>query len=154
MAAERGIPDITASSAGTQAVIGKPMHPDAARVLQDLHGDPANFVARQLTPKVALSAELVLTMTLEHRDAVLEMVPRLLHRTFTLTEAAHAASEFGARDVTSLSALRPRLRTGIDGDIPDPIGKDPEYFSSVGSAIANLVLAALALCPPPHTDQG
>lgn len=153
MAAERGIPDVTASSAGTRAVIGHPMHPDAARVLQDLNGDPTGFVARQLTPKVALSADLVLTMTLEHLDVVLEMAPRLLHRTFTLTEAARAAAEFGARDVTSLSALRPRLRTGGDIDIPDPIGKDPGYFSSVGSTIANSLLAALDLCRPGLTDR-
>jgi protein-tyrosine phosphatase len=36
----------SASSAGTRAVIGHPMHPESARVLRDLGGDPDGFVAR------------------------------------------------------------------------------------------------------------
>ena len=34
-AVQNGNPDITASSAGTRAVIGHPIHPDAAVVLED-----------------------------------------------------------------------------------------------------------------------
>jgi protein-tyrosine phosphatase len=64
------------SSAGTRAVIGHPVHAKAARVLVELGGDPADFAARQLKPAIATEADLVLAMTREHRDAVLEITPR------------------------------------------------------------------------------
>ncbi|MBM4497011.1 hypothetical protein GS426_20035 [Rhodococcus hoagii] len=67
------------------------MEPKAAQVLSDLGGSPDGFVARQINPAVASSADLVLTMTEEHRDAVLKLSPRHLKRTFTLLEAAHIA---------------------------------------------------------------
>ena len=90
-AGEHGIPDFTASSAGTRAVIGRPIHKDAAVVLEKLRGDASSFAARQLTYKVASSADLIVTMTRDHRDIVLEAAPRQIQRTFTLTEAARLA---------------------------------------------------------------
>ena len=61
---------------------------EAAPVLKRLGGDPSGFAARQLTPKIAADADLILTMTRVHREVVLEAVPRQLHKTFTLSEAA------------------------------------------------------------------
>ncbi|MBM4515629.1 hypothetical protein GS432_01275 [Rhodococcus hoagii] len=87
--------DLTVASAGTRAVVGSPMEPKAAQVLSDLGGSPDGFVARQINPAVASSADLVLTMTEEHRDAVLKLSPRHLKRTFTLLEAAHIARALG-----------------------------------------------------------
>ena len=126
-------------------MIAHPMHPQAARVLEDLGGDPSGFAARQITPKIALGVDLVIAMTRAHRDAVLELAPRQLHRTFTLAEAARLASEFGARDVKGLAALRPQLRPGDAADIPDPIGQDAEVFNRVGSMIAELMPSVMEL---------
>lgn len=134
------IPDFRASSAGTRAMIAHPMHPDAARVLRDLGGDPDNFVARQITPAIAMNADLVLALTKDHRDAVLEIAPRQLHRTFTLTEAALLSNRFGPGDVKDLAALRPQLRADEIPDVPDPIGRNQEFFAQVGSQIADLMI--------------
>lgn len=139
------IPDFAASSAGTRAMIGHPMHPESARVLQNLGGDPSAFAARQLTPRIASSADLVLTMTRAHRDAVLELAPRQLHRTFTLNEAARLVSEFGAREVKDLGSLRPQLRQDDATDIPDPIGQDPEFFTRIGFMVAELLHPVMGL---------
>ncbi|XVA01283.1 low molecular weight phosphatase family protein [Prescottella equi] len=98
--------DLTVASAGTRAVVGSPMEPKAAQVLSDLGGSPDGFVARQINPAVASSADLVLTMTEEHRDAVLKLSPRHLKRTFTLLEAAHIARALGRGTVAELSAAR------------------------------------------------
>ena len=87
-AARLEIADFTASSAGTRAVVGHAVHRDSEFALRKLGGDPSNFTARQLTSKIASSADLVLTMTRPHRDSVLELAPRQLNRTFTLVEAA------------------------------------------------------------------
>ena len=140
------VPGFRASSAGTNAVIAHPIHHDAARVLQNLGGEATNFAARRLTSKIASDADLVLTMTTAHRDAVLELAPRQLPRTFTLSEAARLASEYNARDVEDLAALRPQLAGRELFDIPDPIGQGREIFEMIGSAIADRLPPILELC--------
>jgi protein-tyrosine phosphatase len=138
--------DFDASSAGTRAVIGHPIHHDAARVLEELGGDVSNFAARQLTEGIASDADLVLTMTKAHRDIVLELAPRRLHMVFTLSEAARLASECDAQAVADLAALRPQLAAHEMSDVPDPIGRSAETFAMVGSQIADLLLPILELC--------
>ena len=127
-------------------MIGRPIHQHAAAVLERLGGDPSGFAARQLTAKLASTADLVLTMTAAHRDYVLELVPRLLQRTFTLIEAAQLTRKFIPEDVTALAALRPHLRTAESLDISDPIGQSPDFFGAIGSQIADLLPPVLELC--------
>lgn len=143
-----GLQDIQASSAGTRAVIGHPVHPEAAPVLERLGGDPSNFAARQLTAKIASAADLILTMTRAHRDAVLELAPHRLHRTFTLAEASRLISEHGARTVPDLAARRSLLIVDETLDIPDPIGQSPEVFAEIGSQIAHLLPPIFRVCQP------
>lgn len=144
--AELDIPDFTASSAGCRAVISHPVHPDAALVLERLGGDPSNFAARQLTSKIASAADLVLTMTKAHRDTVLELAPRQLHKTFTLLEASRLAAEHNPHDLKELAALRPQLARQGQIDIPDPIGQDAAFFAAIGTQIADAVSPILDLC--------
>jgi protein-tyrosine phosphatase len=139
------LPGFRASSAGTRAVVADPVHPDAALVLEKLGGDASNFAARQLTARIASDADLVLTMTRAHRDAVLELAPHRLHTTFTLSEASRLVSECDARSVADLAALRPQLVVDETSDILDPIGQGPEYYSTIGSQIADLVPPILEL---------
>jgi protein-tyrosine phosphatase len=127
-------------------VIGHRIHQDAALVLEKLGGDTFGFAARQLTPKIASDADLVLTMTRAHRDVVLELAPHRLHRTFTLSEAAQLASTHNARTVADLAALRLHLAAHEMSDIPDPIGQSAEVFARVGSQIADLLPPILELC--------
>lgn len=141
-----GITDFAASSAGTHAVIGHPVHPDAERVLLTLGGDPSNFAARQLKPKIASGADLILTMTRAHRDSVLELAPHLLKRTFSLPEAARLAQAHGAQTVADLANLRPKLIASEVPDIADPIGQNHEVFTAVGQQIADLLPSVLELC--------
>ena len=145
-AAEHGIPDFTASSAGTRAVIGHPIHRDAARTLEQLGADASGFSARQLKPKFVSDADLVITMTTEQRDVSLEVAPRQMKRTFTLIEASRLAAEFGAETISDLAAMRPYLSANGPSDIPDPIGQRAEVFASVGSQIADLLPPILELC--------
>jgi protein-tyrosine phosphatase len=125
-------------------VITHPIHPDAALVLETLGA--SNFAARQLTSRIASDADLVLAMTRAHRDAVLELAPRQLHRTFTLSEAARLVSECHAQTVADLAALRPQLAARELSDIPDPLGESTDFFATVGSQIAKLLPPILELC--------
>lgn len=145
---QASITDFSASSAGTHAVIGHPVHPDAERVLRTLGGDASNFAARQLTPKIASGADLILTMTRVHRDRVLELAPNKLRTTFILPEAAQLVGALGAQNVADLANLRHRLITGEVPDIVDPIGQNHEVFAAVGRQIAELLPPVLELCRP------
>lgn len=140
---EQGITDLSVSSAGTRAVIGHPIHAEAARVIEDLGGHTEGFAARQLTSRLAGDHDLVITMTKAHRDAALEQAPQKLHRTFTLSEVSLLVSEHGARQVGDLVALRPQLSQGSIPDIVDPIGESHEVFAAVGNQIAKLVKSVM-----------
>ncbi|MCV7227528.1 low molecular weight phosphatase family protein [Mycolicibacterium komossense] len=140
------IPGFTASSAGTRAVIGNPIHHEAALVLEKMGVETSHFAARQLTQRVASSADLVVTMARRHRDSVLELAPRLLRKTFTLTELARLVSEHQAQTVEDLTALRPLLTASEVPDITDPIGHDAEVFARIGAQIADLLPPVLELC--------
>jgi protein-tyrosine phosphatase len=85
-------------------------------------------------------------MTRAHRDAVLELAPRQLHRTFTLTEASRLAAECNPRDIADLAAIRPQLASHELSEIPDPIGQSAEVFATVGTQIAELLPPILELC--------
>ncbi|MHA4848201.1 arsenate reductase/protein-tyrosine-phosphatase family protein [Rhodococcus sp. MSC1_016] len=139
-AEELGLTDLTAESAGTRAMVGHPMEPTAAQVLEGLGGDPSGFTARRLTEDLAVDADLVLTMTERQREKVLAMAPEQLKKTFTLREAARLAVAADAKSVADLAAARPKHRSA-DGpeDISDPIGQDEETFLAVGSEIADLL---------------
>lgn len=85
-------------------------------------------------------------MTKAHRDAVLELAPHQLHKTFTLSEAASLVSYCDARSVGDLSARRSRLSAPQVLDVPDPIGQNGQFFADVGAQIASLLPPILELC--------
>ncbi|SNR77685.1 hypothetical protein [Blastococcus mobilis] len=158
--------DLTASSAGTEAVVGRGMDPSSAQVLVGLGGDPSGFEARQLTSAIVDEADLVLTMTRAHRRKVLEVSPRALARTFTLLEAAELLADAptedrsGAgdpadrgRDLVAMLTRRRALRRAADtdqDDVPDPIGRPASVHLAVGDAIAGALLPLLEECAGPH----
>ena len=140
------VPDFTASSAGTRALVGHPIHQESVRVIEKLGGDASNFSARRLTTKIASGADLILTMTRGHCDSVLETDPRQLRRTFTLAQAARLAIDFAPASVADLGTLRPHVAADEGWDIGDPIGQSPEFFAEVGARIADLLPPILELC--------
>jgi protein-tyrosine phosphatase len=126
-------------SAGTRGVVGAPVHPDSAAAVCALGGDVEGFAARRLRRPMLAEADLVLTMTREHRQAVLALEPRALSRTFTLREAADLVRLVGELPDTArtpdddprglvgrLAAARRLRTTGADDDIADPIAGPPD----------------------------
>lgn len=139
-AKELGRDDITAASAGTHAQAGRAIEPTAAQVLAGLGGDPSGFAARLLTPEIIAGADLVLTMTEQHREKVLAMAPTFFAKTFTLKEAVRLSGASGATTISALAeARRDHLNTGAPEDISDPMSKSEDVFLAVGSEIAELV---------------
>jgi protein-tyrosine phosphatase len=145
-ATELKLSSFDASSAGTRAVISHPIHEFAAEVIDELGGDSSNFAARQMKPQFASQADLILAMTSVHRDAVLELAPRSLRTTFTLSEAALLASEHGARSLADLAILRPSLDRRKILEVPDPVGRSKDTFVNVGRQISAYLKPVLELC--------
>ncbi|WP_264002528.1 arsenate reductase/protein-tyrosine-phosphatase family protein [Mycolicibacterium poriferae] len=145
-AAQRDISGVRASSAGTRALVGQPIHHEAALVLEELGGDASGFAARRLGTRTLAGADLVLGMTKAHRDAILELAPQKLHRVFTLAEASRLASDGKAKAVADLGELRPQLSGDDIPDIADPIGQNADVFAMVGFQIARLLPPILELC--------
>lgn len=130
----------TVESAGTQALVGKPVDRQVAKYISDLGGDPESFFARQLTPDLLEDQHLVLTLTREHRSRVVELSPKMLRNTFTLREFARLLPMVhlneSLRGAHRWRAAVPKvLRARVappcaaeDDDVIDPYGRDNETY--------------------------
>lgn len=152
-------------SAGTRAAVGSTMHPDSRTVLLGYGGAAGEFRARQLVAAHAADADLVLTMTRDHRREVLALEPRALHRTFTLREAADllqliddepAGNSLPERARALVKMLGPaRSRRRVDAscdDVLDPIGRSAEVHKEAGELIAGALLPILRRVVALRTD--
>jgi protein-tyrosine phosphatase len=140
--------DVHVESAGVAATPGQEMDPNTAAVLREHGLAPVGFRSQALTKELAQTADLVLTMTREQRRAVLELEPRGLRKTFTLTEAADLLGEADVRGLSltplaerarrigvQLDAARAHRTTRSSDDIADPIGQRESVHREVAERI-------------------
>jgi protein-tyrosine phosphatase len=144
--------DVT--SAGTGALVGEPIYPDAARLLTNGGIDIEGFAARDLARPLAESADLILAMTREHRATIARLAPRVLPKLFTLREFARTVADnrdawptstdplARARALLVLAAQR-RGRSGpvrpaLD-DVPDPYRRAPQLYDEAWTLISDAV---------------
>jgi protein-tyrosine phosphatase len=128
-------PSVTVHSAGTNALVGRPIADPMAELLTAGGFPPGGeFAARQLTPALVEEADLVLALTTRHRARVVESVPSAVRRTVTVAELGRLSSTLapgsvvGQDDAARLTALlpaalqeRPRhVGRHHDDDIVDP----------------------------------
>jgi protein-tyrosine-phosphatase len=141
---------VAVRSAGTRARFGRAIHPSTERALRR-HRVPADgFSSRPLFEDDVEWADLVLTMTGQHREDVLAVSPRGLHKCFTLLEAAALCSAMPEQRVRRSRARRGEavaatLREvrhqfaraqGPDYDIVDPIDGPEDLHVAVVDQIA------------------
>lgn len=108
-------------SAGVAASPGDKASAPAVEVMAEAGIDLSGHQATRLTPDLAAAADLVLTMTAGHKQAVLQLAPTARTKTFTLKEYV-------------------RIRLGPDGegrdgsaggeDIADPYGAETAVYRS------------------------
>jgi protein-tyrosine phosphatase len=159
-------------SAGTRAMVGDPIQPISADIIRTFGGDPEQFAARQLTPKILRGVDLVLTMTSGHRGEVLQLDASLLKRTFTIREFARMLdvldqrAEAGvtapegtyddgnplAANLTSWRGLPARAAAvrhlslpadSADNDIIDPYRRAPEVYRQMEDELAPAIVSIL-----------
>ena len=147
-------------SAGTRAMVGEPIQPLSADVIQTYGGSPDHFAARQLTQKILKEQDLVLTMASSHRGEVLQLDPSLLKRTFTIREFARMVSALEERnDDTSgvdhltfwrdLPARASSVRHLVlaaqasDNDVADPYKQGADAYLRMEDELAPAILRIL-----------
>jgi protein-tyrosine phosphatase len=138
------------SSAGTWGLVGEPMQPEAARALVARGGDPAGFVARELTVDMVNEADLVLGATREHRAAAVTFDPRASSRTLTLRELARLLGPVGPAAITATEPAERMAQVltaaianrGLvppvdprDDDIADPYGQSRSAYERAAEEI-------------------
>ncbi|TQC45839.1 low molecular weight phosphatase family protein [Rhodococcus sp. WS4] len=135
-AAAHDLPHLTAESAGVRALVGFPIEPVAARVIEGLGASADGFRARRLRPEMIKRADLVLAMTEQIRDRSMELLLGTSHCTFTLREARRIAADTGARTVAELAVARRDYGSVDEPNISDPVGLAESAFTAVGDRIA------------------
>jgi len=150
---------VEVASAGTAARPGQAMTEEMAQVAIARgipEADARAHRARRLDEPALAAADLVLALTREHRSAAVQLAPRALRRSFTLTEFARLAEATGADAAgaalgpaelfAELAAARAESRPAApeDDDVPDPIGLPQEVYDQVGAEIATAVDAVAA----------
>lgn len=105
--------DATVHSAGTLAWTGSRASPDAVAVLAERGIDINQHEARGLTPEMIEAADVIIGMTRDHVDAVLNRAPAARPRTFVVGELARG-----------IDAHRRRAAD----EVADPFGDDLEVY--------------------------
>lgn len=153
------------TSAGTRALVGEPATDAATALVQRHGGDLRGHRARALTPALIDAADVVLTMTREHRAAVVRMKPAAVRRTHTVREAARAAASASLPPgrleqrwralVPALAAGRGRSRaaTASDDDVVDPFGRNEAFYQETADQLLpalRVLVEAVATDDPPQ----
>jgi len=151
---------IRVSSAGTGALSGQSMDAHAAAQLVAHGGNPAGFIARDLTADLIEASDLVLTATREHRGQVALMHPRALRQVFTFRDfadlvkavdglgarVAHTDSRTWVAQVTERAAASRGVNPPLEpdqADIVDPYGREDAVFAAMAQQIVGSMPAVV-----------
>lgn len=104
--------NVRALSAGVSARVGAPLTDEAQEALRLLSVPFAPHAADNLTTELAQEAEMIFCMTTAQRQAVVEMLPAIAHKTFCLD---------------------------VQADVDDPIGKGMDAYLNCARRIHDLV---------------
>ena len=139
-------------SAGTESLVGHGMEAESAQLLSYYGGSSKNFTSRQLSETVLSTPDIVLAMTVEHRDAVIKLSPRMLKRSYTLIEFARILKDIRttknpdvptghsedrvAQRWAALPALAALHRSSVrpsstSQDVVDPFRRSPEIHQQM-----------------------
>ncbi|MDN4477428.1 low molecular weight phosphatase family protein [Demequina sp. SYSU T00039] len=130
---------ITVASAGTHALVG---HGIPAPMLTELAADGIDGAAHQgalLTEAVMRDADVIITMTRDHRRLAVQTAPGALKRTFTLAEVAAAAGTGATLTGTTVAERLASLPAAIAAhrhiladfdlsDVPDPYRRSQDAY--------------------------
>jgi protein-tyrosine phosphatase len=148
---------LTVGSAGTWARPGSPPTPEAEEAAAERHVDIAGHRSTPLAPELVERADLVLAMTGEHREEILDAVPGAGPKTFTLKELVALLGGLPPVDrppsreallarIAEADALRASGQGPVpaDEDVADPIGMSEATYRAVAWELEELTDALVA----------
>ena len=141
-------------SAGTAGWEGSGATDEAIDAAGERGADLGGHRARRLSRAMLADADLIVCMAAEHRDAVAQMEPQALDRTFTIGELVRllgTTPQGGtlAERVAAAAAARNGAEVD-DPDVRDPLGDPIEGYREVAGELVDLterLAAALAREP-------
>jgi len=160
------------TSAGTWAQAGEPMQAFAASTLAERNVDADGFVATPVNEELLKSADLVLTATLEHRSAVVGIVPSAVRRAFTMLELARIAgaappppgpsgpanADQVRRSIAWAAQMRGSIARAPEGadDLEDPLRAPHDVYRARADAITAAVeqIVPFLMGGQPSTQAG
>ncbi len=113
-------------SAGTGAITGDIASPNAIEVMKYEGINLQGHRAKRISPDMVNAADLVLTMTLDQKKAVLNMMPTVNNKVFTLAEFAE-----GVKEIEALMNQAEKLRQRLEG-------KRRKYLENLSPELENL----------------
>lgn len=116
-------------SAGTATMTGLPASIGAMDAMQEMGLSIDDHTSRPLNPYLLEEADLILTMTQNHKKTILNAMPKTAGKVFTLGEFA-----------------------GSQMEIPDPFGLSREEYLNCAKSLETLIKIAAAKCCPPSVD--
>ncbi|MEX0873834.1 MAG: hypothetical protein WD646_14060 [Actinomycetota bacterium] len=163
-------------SAGTHAVNGDPVRPDAVRAAHDLNLDISNHQPSLLTADQCADPDLILAMSWEQVSHIWSLVPQAWDRVFTIKEFVHWAQRAPVRPpilfpdrlaemrdkIIQAHAIRKRARAdygfwgGIrpqDLNLIEPNGKGEEAWTALAKAVHALVSDVIMLLRGPEHQE-
>ena len=108
------------ASSGLAAMPGDSASEGAVTVMREKGTDLSGHRASLLNRQDVEDADLVLTMTSDHREALCRLMPSCTDQIHTLTRYA-----------------------GVFGDVPDPFGQSDHVYRRVAAALEELVASAM-----------
>jgi len=157
-----------AASAGTHAIDGDSLRPEAAFAAESLSLDLSGHRANRLAPEVCRDPDLILAMSWDQISHIWSLVPEAWEKVFTIKEFVHWATRAPVRPsilfadrveqmrdkIIQAHAARKRARAdygfwgGIrpqDLNLIEPNGKGDEAWHALGQAVRALVSDVLTL---------
>jgi protein-tyrosine phosphatase len=148
--------DLEVESAGTWARPGSPPTPEAVEAAAERGADLAHLRSAPIEREAIDRADVILTMSAEHRDEVLHIAPDAEAKTFTLKELVRLLGALPEPDgersreaVLARIAEAHRLRSGPeppfirDWDVSDPLGMGLQTYRAKAWEIEEHVDALL-----------
>lgn len=109
------LPNVTALSAGVNAIEGFAATEETVRVMKEEEGlDVSEHRSRRLTPEMIRDADRIFVMESSHKDAIVRMVPEAANKVAMLTDYISEDGPFERRM-----------------DIPDPIRMSDNFYKNV-----------------------
>lgn len=152
---------VTVMSAGLLRA-GEPATAETVKVMQRRGLDVRTHRSRGLADALMPAPDLVIAMTRQHARAVVDLVPELFRRTFTLKDLVARAAIQGRRLPgesldTYLARVNGERRFGAlvgmnsADDVADPIGRDLRTYERCAAEVEAAVTTMVDLLWPPDT---